>query len=207
MPISWAERHRRSPCSIDGCSEPIQARRLCNKHYKRWRRQGDPQKLVRTEPGAALKFAKYAARYQGEDCLIWPFARGGNGEARLHRRTPNKEERGACRYICILVHGLPPTPSHQAAHSCGKGHLGCVNGGHLRWTTPAENQADRHEHGTAHLGESHPNAKLTDEKVRFIRRMAPHLPQRVVGEMVGVSQACVSDVVTGRAWTHVEVSR
>jgi hypothetical protein len=36
-------------CSVDGCEQPMQARRLCSKHYRRLMRHGDP--LGRTWPG------------------------------------------------------------------------------------------------------------------------------------------------------------
>lgn len=53
------------------------------------------------------------------------------------------------RAICFELHGPPPTPKHQAAHSCG--FTQCITGGHLRWATPRQNQADRKLHGTANV--------------------------------------------------------
>lgn len=52
------------------------------------------------------------------------------------------------RMVCEEVNGPPPTPAHQAAHSCGKGHLGCITPQHLRWATQVENEADKLIHGT-----------------------------------------------------------
>ena len=35
-------------CSIDGCDRPSNAQHgWCSMHYKRWKRHGDPNKLVR----------------------------------------------------------------------------------------------------------------------------------------------------------------
>lgn len=36
-------------CSVEGCESPIECRALCNLHYKRWRRHGDP--LTIGKPG------------------------------------------------------------------------------------------------------------------------------------------------------------
>jgi hypothetical protein len=56
---------------------------------------------------------------------------------------PGQPREAAHRAMCRLIHGNPPTPKHQAAHSCGNGRRGCVHPGHLRWATDAENRAER----------------------------------------------------------------
>lgn len=38
-------------CSIDDCEDPVKARGWCDKHWKRWRKHGDP--LAAPQPGAA----------------------------------------------------------------------------------------------------------------------------------------------------------
>jgi hypothetical protein len=44
-------------CSIDGCLDPEVARTFCQKHYKRWKRYGDPHFTVRVQGyrGSACK--------------------------------------------------------------------------------------------------------------------------------------------------------
>lgn len=102
--------------------------------------------------------------YPHDYCLIWPFARGDNGYGSFGRQGKFIYTH---RYICELVKGPPPTPEHQAAHSCGRGHEGCVNPKHLSWKTRAENQLDRREHGT----ENRVWNKLTPDDVAEIRRL------------------------------------
>lgn len=36
-----------SPCSVDGCESPAKARGWCDKHYRRWKRLGDPEAEVK----------------------------------------------------------------------------------------------------------------------------------------------------------------
>src|SRR5690606_12175061 len=74
-------------------------------------------------------------------CLKWPFGRSGHGYA--GQATVDGVREAAYRHMCRLAHGNSPSSEHQAAHSCGKGHEGCINPNHLRWATPAENQSDR----------------------------------------------------------------
>lgn len=104
----------------------------------------------------AVKAQKYEARdwllahasYAGDDCLIWPFFRDPYyGRGRIGSFDGNQSVQWAHRVMCEIVHGPPPTPPHQAAHECGKGHEGCVNPRHLSWKTQSGNAMDRLRHG------------------------------------------------------------
>ena len=78
---------------------------------------------------------------------------------------------GVHTLIAEAFHGPRPTPEHQVAHFDGNPSNNCA--WNLRWATAAENAQDRDRHGkTFHpRGILHPNAKLTDEMVRTMRRM------------------------------------
>jgi hypothetical protein len=72
----------------------------------------------------------------------------------------------------------------------------------LAWKTPAENEADKVEHGTVALGERHGHSKLTIDQVRRIRSMVSDgNAQSDVAISFGVHQVTVSDIVTGRTWS------
>lgn len=81
-----------------------------------------------------------------EECLSWPFARNANGYGKIRLGSRMLT---VSRLVCERAYGDPPTPDHEAAHSCGKGHEGCVNPFHLRWATAKENAADRIVHAAA----------------------------------------------------------
>jgi hypothetical protein len=58
--------------------------------------------------------------------------------------------------------------------------------------------------GSAILGEAHPNAKLTADTVRRIRKLqAQGVSYARLAEMFGVSHDAVRDVVRRRTWRHV----
>lgn len=59
------------------------------------------------------------------------------------------------RLVCEYINGKAPSPEHEAAHNCGKGHEGCVNPLHMRWATRAENFSDKVIHGTSMRGKLH----------------------------------------------------
>lgn len=153
----------------------------------------------RTSPKETERFVgDVILPYSGEDCLIWPYARRSDGYGVIKR---NKKQMLVSRYICILVNGDPPTSLHQAAHVCGKGHLGCVTPSHLLWKTFQENSDDKRAHGTQIIGARNGRAKLTEDNVREIRTSAT--PPSVLAEKFGVSMSTIIDIIQLRKWRHV----
>lgn len=146
-----------------------------------------------------------AIPFEGDDCLIWPYGRNSDGYGRLSIKVGSiRKHRGAHRVICIAVHGQPPTAKHEAAHSCGNGHLGCVNPRHLSWKTMKENQRDRFLHGTANLGERNGRAKLTSADVKEIADLLrKHVPHRQIAARYKVCRANISYIATGKQWSQV----
>jgi hypothetical protein len=101
---------------------------------------------------------------------------------------------------CEEENGPPPTPDHEAAHSCGNGHLGCVARKHLRWKTHAENVAEAVEHGTVQRGTERWNAKLTEDDVRSIRAMIGRRTQKSIAKQFGISRELVSSIKRKHSW-------
>jgi hypothetical protein len=149
----------RGICSIAFCGKPHKARGLCDKHYKKDRRMrivsGDA--YPRSTTAGVIRAALES---DTDECLFWPFARTWNGYGVAHWQG---KVTAANRVVCELAHGAPPTNGvYYAAHSCGKGHLGCYNPKHLRWATPSDNgfdtmwhRAEERLHLSIH-GEPHP---------------------------------------------------
>lgn len=185
-------------CSVNGCGAPLLARGWCKRHYDRWRRHGDPHICLKpmVARGAPMQWLIENAEHNGDDCLIWPFARHPDGRAHMRAGKPS-------RIMCELAHGQPPTDKHEAAHSCGKGYDACVNPQHLRWATPVENTADKVEHGTLLNGSRLPQAKLTENQVREIRALKGKLFQREIAAMFGVQITCINKILNGKSWRHV----
>jgi DNA-binding transcriptional regulator YiaG len=183
-------------CSIPDCGKPMLARGWCSAHWERWRAHGDPLGSAKPRPPRKF-FEDVVMRYDGEECLFWPFTRNNMGYGELRHRN----KRGLVhRHICEEIHGPPPTPKHEAAHSCGNGHLGCVSGKHLSWKTRTENQADRKKHGTGTAGERHGAAKLTNEAVAQIRSLRGSVTQREIARRFGITQSTVSQIQRGLRW-------
>lgn len=182
-------------CSI--CDKPHRSKGYCQPHYYRLGKHGDPLG-GRTPPGELLRFIhEVAMNHTGDDCLAWPFNRYLNGYGRINvggKTTP------AHRYVCELANGAPPTPEHEAAHSCGKGHEGCVSPVHMSWKTKTENAADRLIHDTHTRGERNGQAKLTEAEAREILSLRGKEPPCDLAQRFSVSRATVSQIHTGRNW-------
>lgn len=190
-------------CKIKGCNKAFYARGFCKKHYTRWLKHGDPLKtlIAYTDRGKPATFLKKAIAYRGDDCLIWPYGQNGGGYGRI--RIDGRMQL-THRLVCEAVYGNPP-PKHEAAHSCGKGHEGCVNPAHLRWATRAENQADKLIHGTHQYGERNCNAKLTETDVHKIRQMlGTGQTQRSIAVDFGVHGNAIGEIASGRNWAWLE---
>jgi hypothetical protein len=188
-------------CSIDGCGKHAVGRGWCHKHWNRWRTTGDPLGVKKTPPGEAFTFlCEVVLSYTSDECLIWPYKRNSAGYGGI---GVEREMQSVNRIVCEHANGPPPTPDHQAAHSCGRGHDGCCSQKHLRWATPAENAHDRIADGTEMYGEKNPVAKLTEADVQSIRRLRGQKSQRAIAAMFNVSQPCVFKIQTGISWGHL----
>ena len=177
------------------------ARGWCAKHYARWRTHGDPLKVSveKSRRGAPMEFIVQSVSFEGEECLIWPFNRDkktGVAQISIKRSTTNP-----ARVVCTVVHGPAPSPEHHAAHSCGNSHLGCINPKHVRWATPAENEADKRAHGTAPIGAAHGSAKITDEIAIEIIRSDESLS--AVGARFGISHSTAGKIRRREIWKHL----
>lgn len=188
------------PCAIDGCdgnaAKNGAAMGWCRNHYIRWHRHGDPLG-GRTSPGDLMRWIEAHVNHAEDECLLWPFGVRADGSGQITFRG-NKTV--SSRVMCILAHGEPPSPKHEAAHSCGNGHLACCNPRHLRWATHTENAADMLLHGTSCRGERHGASLLTLDNVREIRALAGTVKQRDLAARYGVCQATISRIITGSNW-------
>lgn len=184
-------------CSIEKCEKMQVGRGLCRMHYSRLLRHGDPLvvKVERSHRGEPQCFYESVVLgYEGAECLIWPFGRFSNGYGKMGGRIVS-------RLVCEDEYGAPPTAEHEAAHSCGKGHLGCVTRAHLSWKTKAENMADKLSHGTHSRGERHGKSKLTESQAREILSLKGKVSQSSLAARFGVAAQTVGKIHSGQNWS------
>lgn len=193
-------------CCIVQCSNRVHSREMCRKHYQRWHIHGDANhsNFIQSPAGAPLNFIE-STSVTGEGCLTWPFGHNGVGYAQIN--VKDKKKVLVSRIMCERANGPAPSPAHQAAHSCGKGHQGCVAPWHLVWKTPKGNNHDMDQHGTRSRGDKHAR-KLSSKAVSDIKLLLDSVPQGQIAARFGVSQTMISRIARGKAWaTPVTLSR
>jgi hypothetical protein len=185
-------------CSIDGCQSAAHLKGYCRTHYDRWLRHGDPETCLTTPRFAAQRFLNQAATHKGDECLLWPFRRDRFGYGAVRHQG---HKTVAHRVICEEAHGPQPSAGHEVAHTCGNGHLGCVNPCHLRRATRSENQMDRALHGTSNRGERAARSKLTLDDVKRIR--ASNERPSSLADDLGVSPKTITAIRRREIWAWV----
>jgi len=185
----------RALCSVEDCDKPTRTRGFCATHYLRLWRTGETggEIVGRGEPFAWLMAH---INHVGEECLMWPFQRNNVGYATISKRG---RKTSAARMMCVLAHGEPETSEIDTAHSCGRGHLGCVNPSHVRWASRSENMKDAIGHGTTTKGERNAQAALTEADVRAIRLMAG-VPYKQIARQFGISPSAVGLIMRRERW-------
>lgn len=186
----------RSSCTVPECEKPVCTRELCKAHYNRLIRHGHP--TAGGAPREAQAFLCKNVSHESDECLTWPFAkdRKGYGLAwyRGYQTTANF-------VMCTMAHGERPSTLHESAHSCGNGHLACVNPRHLRWATKVENHFDKRAHGTYLFGENGSHAKLTEQHAREIKSATGgSVTQRELANIYGTTTSNVSKIQRGKTW-------
>jgi len=183
-------------CSIPNCGKSHKGHGYCYAHLTRLQRHGDPLGggASRTEP---KRFLLAAFAHNADECLLWPFGnKRGYGQILYEGK-----KKFVHRLVCEQAHGKPPTPQHEAAHSCGNGDKGCVAKAHLSWKTRRENEADKLIHGTHQFGENNPMAKLTEVDVRSIR-LDPRRHAEIARQF-GITYSNVSAIKRRASWGHI----
>lgn len=187
-------------CVVEGCGAPERTKGYCVRHYDKMKVYGDP--LSGRDADEPLRFfLDVVLKYEGNECLIWPYSGNGNGYGKI---TYDGKRQYVHRAVCEEIHGPAPTPEHEAAHSCGNGDGGCVNSDHLSWKTRVQNQADKLVHGTHQNGERNTQAKLTVDDVREIRALQGSMPKSKIAKRFGIHPGQVSKIHRRERWAWLE---
>lgn len=106
----------------------------------------------------------------------------------------------------VLLAFVGPCPEGMQARHYPDRTRSNNNLNNLSWSTQEVNQGDRIEHNTDSRGEKSGKAKLNNQSVREIRRLAAtgRYSSRGLGRMFNVGVDCIISVIAGRTWNHLQ---
>jgi hypothetical protein len=141
-------------------------------------------------------------------CWLWTAAKDKDGYGFIKIRVsdgppPSFQNIRAHRFMWEFHHGPPPKYT-VVMHSCD--NPACVNPSHLSIGTDGDNMRDRDRKRRNSHGDRHPEAKLTSDDVREIRRLhaTGNFTQVALAERFKVSCPAIWKIVHNYKWKHVE---
>lgn len=123
-----------------------------------------------------------------------------NGYARVVLSKNATHKNFSVHRLVLLAFTGPCPDDHEVRHLNGVPSDNRLE--NLAYGTKVENQQDRHAHGTAMFGETHPRAKLTEDQVREIRFHAKASVKTLASDF-GVSVSTIEAIRSRRLWRHV----
>lgn len=139
-----------------------------------------------------LRFIEAALSSDTDGCIEWPWGRNAYGYGVMGWGA---ERVIVSRHVCIRAKGAPPIKKAHAAHHCG--NPACINPGHIRWATPAENNADKLLHGTGGT------ALTDDEVIRARLRYAMGETMFAIAQDLPVTVGSVQLAIRGQTFAYL----
>lgn len=174
-------------CSVEGCDRKHYAKGLCEMHWRRVRKHGDPLAGANHAP-LTDRFWRYVCK--GDGCWLWVGNRAPNGYGRIQSGGKGSRHVGAHRLSYEIHHG--PIPEGVVVmHSCDT--PACVNPAHLSAGTHRDNTADM-----ITKGRRRGRMILTPDQVAEIRGSIE--PARIVAPRYGVSKSTIWAIRSGQNW-------
>lgn len=196
-------------CTADPCDREVLWAGLCQTHYKRRRKWGDPRADLPIKPARHYRrtakdaFESYMGKLeQTDECIHWrgPIAKRGYGSLSFGG-SANRILKRAHRVSYELFNGQL-ADDEVVRHTCD--NPPCVNPRHLIAGTPADNIRDKVLRNRQSRGTDRYNAKLDEDRVREIRKLYDQgVSQKNLAERYSVSTHAIHSVVHRRSWKHV----
>lgn len=196
-----------------GCGKPapIITKTVTSLGYKK----GEPGRFIRGHrlvPPIETRFWSKVQKTEG--CWLWTAARFHNGYGAF--RYEGGQWRAHRVAYTWLVGPIPD--GMEVCHMCD--NPACVRPDHLFLGTRKENAEDmvakeraavgdknasRLHPDRLRRGEAHGRAKVTEQQVREIRKLAAQgVPHRAIAAQFGLTSTPVLDIIHRKHWAHVE---
>lgn len=138
-----------------------------------------------------------------DECWKWDGTKFTFGYGRISSGTGDSRTYHYAHRVSFEIHNGPIPIGLVIRHTCDNPE--CNNPRHLISGTPRDNSKDRADRGRVNslLGESHQNAKLTNEQVIEIYNSQGRLSREYFAEKYGVHIDTISKIRNNKMWTHI----
>ena len=134
------------------------------------------------------------------ECWEWRGFREPRGYGQLGDRS--RHTQATHRLAYELHHGVRLKKDDVVRHACD--NPPCCNPDHLLLGSFADNSQDMVARGRSMAGSKHPNAKLTEDNVRVIRKARQDgVTITALAATFDVNKTCIHAIVQGRTWRHL----
>lgn len=185
-------------CVVPECTKPRRPNRdcFCSMHRARKERHGSPHIFLRDRctPAEPKFWSKVKKTDDSNECWIW---QGGTNSAGYGKFRAQGKFYYAHRFSLFLKTGV--WPNDFVLHSCDNPR--CVNPQHLREGTAADNAQDKVERGRVVRGTHHPQCKLDEAIVNFIRASSDS--PKALAEKYNISSGTIGDIRRRKSWRHI----
>lgn len=188
-------------CSVAGCEKIRVGRGWCDKHYRRFRRTGDPTKLkVKFGEGdnwIERFWSKVKKDANEKGCWEWQGIRDRHGYGKV---MVGGKFRLAHRISLLYTTG--EAPKLNALHKCD--NPPCVNPEHLYEGTLQDNVRDRMKRGRGQKGETNGHARLTEaDVISILRKLKSGAKPMALAMEYNMHHGAIYNIRNGRTWKHL----
>lgn len=177
--------------------------------------QSDMEGIIMAKRTVAERFEEKYIVDEKTGCWLWQAGKDRFGYGKLKKGGKTLKSH---RVAYELYKG--PIPNGEGYHGTCVCHTcdnpSCCNPDHLFLGTPKDNAADMAAKGRSHhpIGTKNKNAVLTDKEVKVIKKILKRFPPKpgrgpteciciFLGDWFGVSPSAITDIHTGRTWSHI----
>lgn len=118
-----------------------------------------------------------------------------------NRRKNSRQYHRTVHSLVMLAFKGPRPEGMQIGHLDGNPLNNNVS--NLKYVTGKQNAEHREAHGTVVRGTKHWKAKLSEDQVRKIRKMALRTNHKAIAEIFEISPANAQAVINRKTWKHI----